>query len=505
MIIQESKDFPMILKLCGYFLYYFSFILLIPILIAFFMAEWGSLIQFSFTFLCFLCLSLFLISTFKSCRETKWVHGMASTAICWIVVMFISAIPLYFSGHFAQYLDACFDVMSGITTTGLSLVIDMDHLPISVNVWRHLLIFIGGQGIIVMSLVFLSPLGVGFQAMVGEGKDERLLPNIKETSKAIWVISLWYLLIGTIFLSIAGVFQGLSVPWSLFHAVNIYMSAWGTGGFAPQSQNLIYYHNPWIEGIAVLFMILGCMNFGIHYQFWFKSRKELFRDIETKTMLVLVSITTILLTIGLLKDSIYSTFAPLLRKGLFLLFSAHTGTGQMTIYSRQFITQWGDLGLLVIILAMIFGGSASSTAGGFKAIRVGLLFKGIVSEIKKFLFPRNSVVIDKFHHFQDIVLTDKIVRSATTIIILYMTTHLIGTIGGLMAGYPLADSFFEAVSATANVGLSCGITNPAMPAFLKVIYILNMWLGRLEFSAVFVFFAYLFHEIVGRWHREKIN
>lgn len=505
MILQEQKDFPMVLNLTGYFLYYFSYVLLVPTLVAAFMMEWGNVIHFAFTFFCFLSLSLFLMTTFKSCRETKWLHGMASTALSWLIIMVLSAIPLFFSGHFGSFLDACFDVMSGITTTGLSLVKDMDHLPISVNIWRHLLIFVGGQGLIVLSLVFLSPLGVGFQAMVGEGKDERLLPNIRETSKAIWVISLWYLLIGTIMLTVSGVFEGLSVPWSLFHGVCVYMSAWGTGGFAPQSQNLIYYHSPWIEGFAIVFMILGCMNFGIHYQIWYNNRKELFRDIETKTIVATISLTTILLTYGLLKDSIYQTMMPLLRKGLFLLLSAHTGTGQMTIYSRQFVTQWGDIGLLAIILAMVFGGYASSTAGGFKAIRIGLLAKGVASDIKRYLFPRNSVIVDKFHHFSDIVLTDKLVRSAVTIIVLYLITHLVGAIGGMIAGFPLVDSFFESVSATANVGLSCGITSPSMPGFLKVIYIVNMWLGRLEFTAVFVFFAYLFQEISGRWHHEKAN
>lgn len=504
MKLFKFHDIPLILYLTGNFLLFFSYVTLIPILIAFFTCEWAELVSFSMTFFLFMSVShLFTLFT-PNQREIKWVHGMSSTALVWLIVMVVSAVPLFFSSHYGSYLDSCFEIMSGITTTGLTLTIDLDHLPISINIWRHLIHFVGGQGIVVLSLVFLTPAGVGFQAMVGEGKDERLLPNIRSTSKSIWNISMVYFCIGVLLLSITGILYGLTFPWALFHSFSIYCSAWSTGGFLPQSQSMLYYHNIWFEALAVSFFILGSINFGLHYVVWYKDRKELFKDIEIKSMIATTSFLTLFLTVGLIKDSIYSTLLPLTRKGLFQLLSAHFGAGQCNIYSRQFITQWGDLGLVALILAMMFGGSASSTAGGFKLFRIGVFFKAVISDIRKLLYPKNSIIVDKIHHIQDIILTDKIVKNSIMIIMLYILTHLTAALAGMIAGNSAISSLFEATSATANVGLSTGITNPAMPAFLKVVYIIVMWMGRLEFVATFVLIASLYREIKSQFTHEVI-
>ena len=186
------------------------------------------------------------------------------------------------------------------------------------------------------------------------------------------------------------------------------------------------------------------------------------------------------------------------------MLSAHFGAGQCNIYSRQFITQWGDLGLVALILAMMFGGSASSTAGGFKLFRIGVFFKAVISDIRKLLYPKNSIIVDKIHHIQDIILTDKIVKNSIMIIMLYILTHLTAALAGMIAGNSAISSLFEATSATANVGLSTGITNPAMPAFLKVVYIIVMWMGRLEFVATFVLIASLYREIKSQFTHEVI-
>lgn len=504
MKLMKFHDIPLILYLSGNFLYFFAFIVLIPVIIAFITLEWAEVITFAFTFFVFLTLSLQFTSFSPNQREIKWLHGMAATALVWLIVMCVSAIPLYFSSHYKSFLDSCFEIMSGITTTGLTLTVDLDHLPISINIWRHLIHFVGGQGIVVLSLIFLSSTGAGFQAMVGEGKDERLLPNIRETSKAIWKISMVYFGIGVFILAIVGLSYGLTLPWSLFHGFSIYCSSWSTGGFMPQSQSMLYYHNIWYEAVAVSFFILGSINFGLHYVVWYKNKWELFKDIEIKAMITTTSVLTVFLTVGLIKDSIYSSLIPLTRKGLFQLLSAHFGAGQSNIYSRQFITQWGDLGLVAIILAMMFGGSASSTAGGFKFFRIGVFFKSVVADIRRMLFPKNSVIVDKIHHIQDIVLTDKIVKNSVVIILLYILTHLIGTLAGLLAGYPAMNSLFESTSATANVGLSAGITNPSMPSFLKIVYIITMWMGRLEFVATFVLIASVYREIRSLFTHEVI-
>jgi trk system potassium uptake protein len=492
------SDWKTILHYTGISLFFFGFTLLIPVLIGLFLNEFPVVIDFLIGFFVFLCVGLLLRIFFSPEKDASWLHGLCITALVWLLATLIIAIPYALSGHFTSYLDACFDAMSGLTTTGLTLIQRLDHLPLSFNLWRHVLSFIGGQGIIVIALVFLPPLGIGYKALVGEGKEDRLIPSIRQTGKAIWMISLVYLFIGSLLLFIIGQSAGLSPLWSLYHGVCMFMSSWSTGGFAPQSLNTLYYHHPLFESVCMMFFILGSINFGLHYYVWFKNKRELFRDIEIKSFLSSFLFCAILLTSGLVMSGHYSTFIALFRKGYFILLSAHTGTGQMTIYASQFLSQWGDLALVAVMIAMVFGGASGSTAGGFKNIRIALFFKGLTFEIRRFFFPQKAVLVDKIHHFGTQVIDEKIIKSAMTVILLFILMHSIGAIAGMLNGYAFIPSLFESISAGANVGLSCGITSTTMPTSLKLVYTLIMWLGRLEFTAIFVFIFFVFRTFIQR-------
>jgi trk system potassium uptake protein len=492
------EDWKTIFHYSGMTLFFLGFTLLIPVMLGLILGEYQTVANFSIGFLIFSILGLSFKTFIKAEKDASWLHGLCITAFTWILATLLIAIPYTMSGYFGSYLDACFDAMSGLTTTGLSLIQQIDHLPISLNIWRHVLTFIGGQGIIVIALIFLPPLGVGYKALVGEGKEDRLIPSVRETGKAIWMISLVYLLVGTALFMIVGKVIGLSPLWSLFHGVCMFMSAWSTGGFAPQSLNTLYYHHPLFEAVCMLFFILGSMNFGLHFYVWFKEKKELLTDIEIKSFLVSFFLCLILLYLGLSQASPYHSAIPLFRKGAFILLSGHTGTGQMTIYSAQFLNQWGNLGLMAVMLAMVFGGASGSTAGGLKGIRIALFFKGIQYEIRRFFFPQKAVLIEKIHHFGDHVISEKIVKSALIVIILYLLMHTVGAIAGMINGYAFIPALFESISAGANVGLSCGITNPSMPDNLKIVYTLNMFLGRLEFTSIFVFVFFVFRSLVQR-------
>jgi len=141
---------------------------------------------------------------------------------------------------------------------------------------------------------------------------------------------------------------------------------------------------------------------------------------------------------------------------------------------------------------MGFGGSSCSTAGGIKVLRIGIFLKGIAKEVRKLLSPESAIIVEKYHHIKDVTLEDNQIKNATTIIILYILVYFIGAVIGVFCGYPFIYSLFESVSAAANVGLSVGITNSSMPSLLKITYILEMWLGRLEFISIFVAFGFLF-------------
>jgi trk system potassium uptake protein TrkH len=152
---------------------------------------------------------------------------------------------------------------------------------------------------------------------------------------------------------------------------------------------------------------------------------------------------------------------------------------------------------------MLFGGSACSTAGGFKGLRVGILFKAVVQEVRKLLKPRSAVFVQRFHHLEDHILEEQQVRTAALIVILYLIIFLIATMVGCLYGYPLLEAAFEAASATGNVGLSVGVASAAMPAAMKLTYIFNMWAGRLEFMAVLATAGFLAAAVRGRWERSR--
>jgi trk system potassium uptake protein TrkH len=405
--------------------------------------------------------------------------------------MILCAIPYSLSGHTESFLDACFDVMSGFTTTGLALTKDLDHLSISLNMWRHVLTFIGGQGMVVLTLTFLAKeMGGAFKMYVGEGKDIELVPNVKGTARQIWKISMVYFIIGTAALWLVGMIIGLRPVSALLHAIYIFESSWSTGGFAPNTQNIMYYHSFIYEMVAVVIFILGSFNFGIHYAVWQGKRKEIIKNIELQSFLITSFVACVLAIIGLEKFHIYPNAIAGFRRVIFNILSAHTTTGFGSIYARQFALEWGDFGILIMVIVMLIGGSACSTAGGFKGLRVGIVFKGLIMEVKKLLLPERSMKVFKYHHMKDRVLDDAVIKSSSIIISCYIVTFSLCTIIGTYYGYPVSESAFEAASVTGNVGLSIGVTSTTMPTVMKIVYIIAMYLGRLEFLSVFALIGY---------------
>ncbi|MBU0573384.1 MAG: TrkH family potassium uptake protein [Candidatus Margulisbacteria bacterium] len=487
MIIKPSRDdYYSIAFFTGRTMIIFGLLFLVPLFTALLFLEWNPAIDYGVVVLFCFAAGLLLQTVFHTEKDLTWLTGLAVTSLSWLVMMFLGAIPLFMSGHYGSYLDACFDAMSGMATTGLALIQDLDHLAISHNMWRHFLMFVGGQGILVIGLTFLIRGSAGaYRMYVGEAREEKILPNVIKTARFIWGISIFYMLIGTGALALVAFLLGMPPITSLLHGLWIFMAAFDTGGFTPHSQSILYYHSFAFETVTVVLMLLGTMNFAVHYALWNRNIKELWKNLEIRSLFITTTLTLIMVGAGLAALGTYPNWTAFIRKGAYQLISAHSGTGYMTIYASQFITEWNPLAFFAIILAMAFGGSACSTAGGIKALRLGITLKAFIQDIKKIMIPGGSVIIVKFHHVKDVILNENIVRPSLLILIAYITTYVLGTIAGLFYGYSLASASFESVSACANVGLSCGITSPGMPNGLKVVYIIQMWLGRLEFMSVF--------------------
>ena len=473
--------------------------MIFPIACALLFREINPLYDFTISILICLIFGQALTMLCHTEKDLGWMHGMVVVSLAWLIAAVLGAIPFYFSGHWKSFLDCVFDSMSGFATTGLVLVRDLDHISRAVNIWRHVIMFLGGQGVVVIALSFLVRGSAGaFRMYVGEARDEKILPNVVETSRFIWIVSITYLVLGTIALAVTGKMEGMSWINSFFHGVCIFMAAFDTGGFAPQSQNLLYYHSLAYEVITIVIMILGAMNFKLHYTVWLKRRKEIADNIETRTFFMTAMFTFFLLAIGLNKLGVYPDALGLFRKGFYQLISGHTGTGFQTIYARQFIHEWGALALIALTLAMALGGGVCSTTGGIKMLRIGVIVKALYNDVKKIMLPEAAVFVEKYHHIKDVVLEDRQVRSAVLISFCYFGLYAVGAIIGMMLGYPALAALFESTSAAANVGLSCGITTPAMPAVLKVTYILQMWIGRLEFMSVFTLAGFFIAFVRGK-------
>lgn len=476
------------------------FLMAIPLVTAFFYREWNTVLDFLIAIGITWLLGGFFIRTGEKDKAISWTHGMVVVAFSWLVGMSLCAIPYYLSGHFFSYLDCCFDVMSGFTTTGLGLIQDIDHLSNGINMWRHLLTYVGGQGMVVLVLTFLVRGVAGAYMMyVGEGKDERLLPNVIQTSREIWKISIIYMIIGSLVLTALNYYEGIrSIDTAFLHGLWIFMSSWSTGGFAPQSQNIMFYHSYPIEVVSMVFMILGSFNFILHHAVWSGQRSELRKNIEIISFICTVTLTFSLLIFTLIKMNIYADFMALFRRAFYILISGHTGTGLYNIYAVQFIKDWGQVAIMAVTIAMAIGGSACSTCGGFKGLRVGIFFKGAYQEIKKMMLSESAVFKTKYHHIKDITLTDSALKMTGMILLFFIILYFMGGLLGEMCGYPFVSSLFESVSAGSTTGLSCGITSAFMPNIMKVYYIFAMFAGRLEFLAIFVLLAFIFSIIKGK-------
>jgi trk system potassium uptake protein TrkH len=449
-------------------------------------------------------------------QHLDWSHGMVVVALTWIVVPLIGSIPFLLSGHYASPLDAYFDAMSGLTTTGLAVIQDLDHLASSLNFWRHLLHFLGGQGIIIAALVLFAGRGVT-TLFAGEGRGDRMLPSVQSTAKAIWAVSLLHLAFGVVALTIVA-YAGLGFDplRSLFHGLLIFFAAFDTGGFAPQSTSLGYYHSAVFEGVTSVLMVAGALSFGLHFRLWNRAARRardrlakqpagrderdrwaILRSLEVRSILITFGMTMVLTFFGLAALGIYTSVGGLSRQGFFQILSAHTGTGFATVPSSE-LALWGGLAFGGIAIAMALGGMASSTAGGVKAMRVGIVARTIRDDIKGDLLPEGALVDDSYYQFGRHRLTADVARSAMIVSLLFVGLFLLGAGVGLAYGVPLQSALFESVSAGASVGLSVGVTSPTMPVVLKLTYIAEMLLGRLEFIAVFVLIGFIWSWIRGR-------
>lgn len=466
----------------GVLILFFSFAFLVPFVVAIACGEWKPASH----YLLSIGIALIVGSGLRFLRiepgRLNRQQALAVTGLAWIVIALVAAIPLHLSGHYANPLDAFFESVSGVTTTGATVVQDLNHLSVADNTWRFVMHYIGGLGLIVVAMSFgLFGKHAGASLYSSEGRSEHVVPNVVQTTQIIAKISLAVIMAATGILTILCLFLGMEPLRAVSQSLWLAISGFTTGGFAPMGESVLYYHSLGVEVVLMVLMIIGTINFVLYTEILRGRTAAFFRDLEIRTMVIWLSVMTLVLAAALTATASFSDLGAMLRRGLFMVISAFSTTGFQNITANQLTTVFSSGAFLVIAVVMAVGGSSGSTAGGIKFQRIGVIAKSIVVTIKEALAPDSARVVVDYNHIGRRLISPELAKNAMTVFTLYIITYAVGALVGIAYSYDATQAIFESVAMTSNAGVTSGIVGPDMPKALEIVYIFQMWAGRLEF------------------------
>lgn len=454
-----------------------------PLLIALYYQEWDMLIPMALVPVVLFVLGTILLHFPENKREAKVSQALFSVAFIWLVCAFVGAIP-FTIGVDMPYLDAVFESMSGWTDTGITMLPDVDSTPYTLLFWRSLMQWLGGLGIVAFTVVMLSKTGLNPSRFYrSEGRTEAFMPSVVQQGLQMWKI---YLILTGISILVI-LFSG--VP--LWDAVNIAMVAIATGGFSVHTGGIPYYNNALLEMLIIPVMIAGALPFKIYYTMYYRKKSGFLKDEQIKLLLMLILIGCVIITADLIMYRDLSGFDAL-RKGLFMAVAGSTSTG----FQTASVNLWAPVTVITLIFLMFIGGSSGSTAGGIKLSKAAMAYRGILWWFRRSYV--SSKVIVPFRYGGKIIpkaQAETEVSRNLIIILLYIMTIFIAMVLIMHFETPDHDTsmvLFDVVSASCNNGISTGFAGPDLSPFSKIVYILIMWIGRLEIFPVIMLFMGLF-------------
>jgi trk system potassium uptake protein TrkH len=399
----------------------------------------------------------------------------------WVVFSIFGAIPFYIAEAIPSYTDAFFETMSGFTTTGATILTDVESLSHGLLFWRSLIQWLGGMGIIVLSLVILPILGIGgmqlFVAEVPGPTPDKIHPRVKETAKRLWAIYFIFTVAEIILLTAGGM--------DIFDSVCHSFTTLATGGYSTKNASIGFYTSPFIHYVITLFMIIAGTNFTLSYFAMHLKFKPVFGNEEFRFYISFIAIFTILVTV-ILGLTITQPIEKSFRESLFQVVSIMTTTG----YTTTDYLGWIPVGIVILFVLMFFGGSAGSTGGSMKIIRVVLMLKNSFLELKRLIHP-NAVIPVRLNTQ---AVSPQIVTNVLAFSSFYILTVSVSIIIVSLLGYDL-DTSFGAVAATlGNIGPGIGNVGPAFnyahfPDTGKWFLSFLMLIGRLELFTVLIIFS----------------
>ena len=424
---------------------------------------------------------LFVLANLEKEFKLNLRQTFLFSCLAWVMVAAFGSLPFLLSNQNFTLSEAFFESMSGITTTGATIISDLDNSPKSILLWRAIMQWLGGIGIVVMAITILPLLKVGgMQLFKMEGPDstEKILPRTVEVATII--ISTY------IFLTFVCAFFYWIFGMTLFDSVSHAMTTIATGGFSTHNDSIGFFKNSNIEIIASIFIILGSIPFISYLKFAQGNKKIFFQDVQIKGLIYLLAISIFIMFFYLIFINYESSLSDKIRISSFNVISILSGTGYVT----DDFGLWGKFSLIFFLLLMFIGGCAGSTACGIKIFRLQMLLIFLKNQIKKLISP-NSVIITKYNNQK---ISDSFINSVIIFIFTFLFIFLIIAMLLSISGLDLITSISGAASSISNVGPGLGdVIGPngnyrEIPDLSKWILSAGMLLGRLELFAVLVLF-----------------
>ena len=451
--------------------------MLIPIIVQFFYKDIDSSF-FGASIVTIIFGTLFFLSNLDHDKKLNLQQAFLLTALSWLSIAIFGSLPFIFSSINFSITNAFFESMSGITTTGSTIISNLEEIPKGILLWRAILQWLGGIGIIVMAITLMPIMNVGGMQLfkvTSNDSSEKILPKSKEIAVRLILIYLFLTFLCAASYKILGM--------NMFDSITHSMTTIATGGFSNYNESIGFFDSVSIEIFAMIFIILGSLPFIVYIKFLNGNKKIFFLDIQIKTFIKIIFTSVLILTIFLAFDkSIDFNF----RSIFFNVVSILTGTG----YVNAQFDSWGSFPIILFIILMFIGGCAGSTTCGIKIFRIQILYSFFINQIKKIIYPKGIFILKYDQNRVD----NKFIASIISFIYMYLVIFFIITMLLSLTGLDFITSISGAATSISNVGPGLGsIIGPngnfsSLPDISKWILTLGMILGRLELFAILVLF-----------------
>lgn len=470
----------------GHFTLLLGLSMLLPMLYAFVIGHPDGLGMLNSSVITLLVAGLFIVYGLRrEERELMRREGLLLVSLIWLVVCLFGALPFYFSDSYPDLTDAVFEAASGFTTTGATVIGDVDGLSRPVHLWRSLSHWLGGMGIVLLGIAILPLLGQGgsllYRAEFSGAKAERMRPRVVETARALWRLYLFFTVLEAALLMLAGM--------GAFDAVCHAFSTMGTGGFSTRTESIAAFHNIWIEYIVIVFMFLAGISFIQHFRLLIeRNPAAVARDYELQSYLLIILLATTVIALMLYSQGEWQ-LEHVVRTALFQVVSIVSTTGFVT---ADYAT-WVPATQLLLLFLMFVGGCTGSTAGGLKVSRIVLVFQVVRRDFKRIVEPQGIFRIRAGNE----VFSEEAVAGLINLVFLAILLLVVATLVVSASELDILTSLSAVLACQFNIGPGLGAVGPTLnygelPVLAKWILSFCMVAGRLEFYTLLILFTRAF-------------